>query len=182
MATTILLCGDRGDTSLSGALIPALAANGGVRYSSADFLEEFGAENRFFLYDCEFLPQIRIPKGIVIFKNSVKMQRQFFLPPGFVCVLESKNTKAAEMLGGSLSAAVTCGTSPRDTISVAALENNLGSAMLSLQRSLKTLDGQILEPHDFQTVFKEQKSPSQILFISAALLISGVDTAGGLSI
>lgn len=175
--TNIVLCGDPNDTSVSRALVSALALYGGVRYAGPDRIFECGVSPEYFLYEYEKLPEIGLKNGIVLFRNSVPPQGPAFVPPGFFYVLETKNSRAAALLKGARAAVVTCGTSPKDTLSVAALEEN--TAVLSLQRTLKTLDGKALEPHDFTVKCSEPRSPHQLLMVCAALLLAGVDSSLG---
>ena len=175
--TNIVLCGDASDSSISNALIPALALYGGVKYAGPGKVFERGVSARFFLCECEEVPQIGLQSGILLFKNSIRQQNPFRIPDSFFCVMQSKNAHAAALLKDSSAAVITCGTSTRDTLSIAGLESS--GAALSLQRSLPTLEGEILEPHDFTVSCSEERSPSQLLAVCAVLLISGIDSAKG---
>lgn len=172
----IVLCGDRGDTSVSDVLISTLALYGGVRGCGPDRIFERGVAAEFFLYECENLPKIELQKGIILFKNSIRQQHAG-IPENFLCILETKNMHAAALLKDTGSAAVTCGTSTKDTLSVAALEGSV--AVLSLQRSIRTVAGEIVEPRDFSVKCSAERSPHQLLSISAVLLLSGIDPSGG---
>lgn len=173
----IFLCGDPNDTSVSSVLVPALSRCGGVRFQSAERIYGMGETPDFLIYDCVKIPKIELKNGIVIFKNSFCSQGSARLPSGFLCVLETKNTRAAQFLEGTDAAVVTCGTGPRDTLSVAGLEG--ASATLSLQRNLEPLCGGVLEPHDFTVKLMAKRSPHQILSVCAILLISGADSSKG---
>lgn len=173
----IILCGDRGDTSVSDALVSTLALYGGVRGCGPDRLFERGVSAEFFLYECENLPKIELQQGIILFKNSIRQQHAEKIPENFLCILETKNTHAAAMLKDTGTAAVTCGTSTKDTLSVAALDGSV--AVLSLQRSIRTLAGEIVEPRDFSVKCSAERSPHQLLSVSAVLLLSGIDSSVG---
>lgn len=173
----ILLCGNPLDLSISDALIPALSLYGGLCYANGDRVLECGVSTQYFLYENEKVPQIDIPRGILLFKNSIHQKAPVRVPDGFLCVLETKNTKAAEMLQGTDATVITCGTGPKDTLSIAGLESSC--AAISLQRNLATLSGNILEPHDFNVKLSQPRSPYQILFVSAVLLISDIDSENG---
>lgn len=172
----IVLCGDRGDTSVSDALVSTLALYGGVRGCGPDRIFERGVSAEFFLYECESLPKIELQRGIILFKNSIRQQHAE-IPENFLCILETKNTHAAALLKDTGTAAVTCGTSTKDTLSVAALDGAV--AVLSLQRSIRTLAGEIVEPRDFSVKCSAERSPHQLLSVSAVLLLSGIDSSGG---
>ena len=70
--------------------------------------------------------------------------------------------------------------SGRDTLSIASLD--YGSAVLSLQRSVLTLGGKLLEPHDFQVQVEGNAGPAQILTVSMILLLLGLDSGKGFRI
>ena len=173
----IILCGDQGDSSVSDALVSTLALYGGVRCFRHDRIFERGVSAEFFLYECEKLPKIELKRGIILFKNSIRRQQQEKIPEDFLCILGTKNTNAAALLKDAGASAVTCGTSTTDTLSVAALDGS--AAVLSLQRSIRTLAGEIVEPHDFSVKCSEERSPHQLLSVSAVLLLSGIDSSGG---
>ena len=176
----IILCGKAIDTSISDALLPTLARYGGVQYCSEKRLGRFGGgTNEFFLYDCEKVPQIELEYGILLFKNSFHSSQNISIPSGFSCVLETKNLNAAVILKDTNTAAITCGTSPKDTISIAGLGLDETNATLSLQRSIITVGGGILEPHDFTVKLLSKLGPHRILAVCAVLLISGIDSSQG---
>jgi hypothetical protein len=173
----VLLCGNPLDLSISEALVPALSLYGGLCFSGREQVLESGASARYFLYESEKVPDIEMEKGILLFKNGIRQKAPVHVPEGFLCVLGSRNTKAAELLNGTDAAVVTCGTGPKDTLSLAGLENSC--ATVSLQRNLITLSGNLLEPHDFNVSLSRQRSPYQVLFVSAVLLISDIDSGNG---
>lgn len=173
----ILLCGNPLDLSISEALIPALSLYGGLCFSSMERVLECGVSTRYFLYENERVPKINMPRGILLFKNSIHQKGPVHIPDGFLCVLESQNRKAAELLQGTHATVITCGTGSKDTLSIAGLESSCAS--VSLQRNLVTLSGNVLEPHDFNVKLSKPRSPYQILFVSAVLLISDINSEQG---
>lgn len=176
--TNIILCGDPGEKSITQALLAALSLYGGVRFFSADKLAEGGVSAEFLLCECPSVPKIELARGILLLKNSLRPQQTpVLLPDGFCCVLEARNHDGADLLKGTGAVVVACGMGAKDTLSVAGLERT--GATLSLQRNLVTLDGKILEPHDFNVTFSEQRSPYQALLVSAVLLLAGVDSQNG---
>jgi hypothetical protein len=176
--TNIILCGKKGDTALSNVLLPALAQYGSVQYCSAGSLKAYGTgETRFLVYDSEKIPHTQMESGILLFKNSFQPASAVCLPKGFLCVFESQNSRAAEVLRGTGMTAVTCGMSSWDTLSIASID--YGSAALSLQRSIRTVDGVIIEPCEITVSLTASPSPRQILAVCLTLLLAGVDFADG---
>ena len=176
--TDIILCGDPGEKSVTQALLSSLARYGGVRFFSSEQVSESGASAEFLLCEFPSVPKIGLSRGILLLKNGLRPQKEpVSLPNGLFCVLESQNRQAAEQLQGSGAVVVSCGTGVKETLSVAGLEST--GATISLQRNLVTLGGNVLEPHDFNVTFSVPRSPYQALFVSAALLLAGVDSQSG---
>lgn len=175
--TDVLLCGDTADPSIADAMIPALAHYGGLCYAGKDAVADCSGPAEYFLYESAEVPKIGMGKGILILKNRLGETMPAQVPEGFICVIGSRNAQAADMLRGSKAAAVTCGTGPKDTLSLAGLD--VAAACVSLQRNIVTLDGKLLEPHDFSVTLTRQRSPEQILAVGAVLLLSGVDSEKG---
>jgi hypothetical protein len=179
--TNIILCGKEKDASIASALLPVLSRYGGVQYISVQRVARLGGDQmEFLVYDCEKLPQIELDKGILLFKNSFRASEQINIPNGFLCILEMKNIHAAALLNSTSASAITCGMNPKDTLSIAGLDET--SAALSLQRSIITVAGGVLEPHDFTVRLNSALSPSRILAVCAILLISGIDSVQGYEI
>lgn len=173
----VLLCGDAADVSIPSALIPALTFYGGLCYSGKNSVSDCADAAKFFLYESGEVPKIGMPKGILILKNKLGETMPAAVPDEFVCVIGSQNAQAANMLRGCKASVVTCGTGPKDTLSLAGLDTT--AACVSLQRNMVTLDGQLLEPHDFSVTLTQRRTPEQILAVSAVLLLSGIDSEKG---
>lgn len=174
----ILLCGDPDGPELAEALLAALSRYGGVCFSGAERVSERGVSPRYFLSESGFVPKIDVPAGILILEDAVGVRDGTPpVPEGFFCVMSSVSACAARILRDSRATAITCGTGSRDTLSLAALEPDF--AAVSLQRNLRTLGGKLLEPRDFHVALARPLGPQQILFVSAALLLSDVDPDAG---
>lgn len=173
----VILCGDSSDSSIANALIPALARCGGVCYSGQGRVLAEGGGARFFLVESDSVPKIGMQQGILLFKKNISRTDPAAVPPGFFCVLGSSNTGAMQLLRGSGAAVVSCGTGPKDTLSLAGRESSC--AAVSLQRNLVTLGGELLEPRDFRVELTAPRSTEQILLVGAVLLLSGDDPENG---
>lgn len=172
--TNILLCGDAADTSILDALIPALKFYGGLCYSGRNAVMQYGTTAEYFLFESDGVPKIGLGKGILLLKDKLNETMPAPVPDGFICVLGSRNEQAAHLLCESKATVVTCGMGSKDTLSLAGLD--AAAACVSLQRNMATLGGKLLEPHDFNVKLLQQRSPEQILAVSAVLLLSGIDS------
>lgn len=175
--TDILLCGAAADTAIADALIPVLKSCGGLCHAGRNSVEDCSGPAAYFLYECTEVPKIGMTKGLLLLKNQLAETVPARVPAGFVCIIGSKNVPAADLLRGTGAAVVTCGTGAKDTLSLAGRDT--AAASVSLQRSLLTLGGKLLEPHDFSIRLTRPRSPEQILAVSAVLLLTGADSEQG---
>ena len=74
-------------------------------------------------------------------------------------------------------AAVTCGMCAKETLSISSLD--YGAAALSLQRSITTVSGDVVEPRDITVELHSAVSPRQMLAVCMVLLMAGVDSSYG---
>ncbi len=175
---TIFTCGKISDRSIRQVLPDALAGYGGVQYFNGTELFCLGAQPpRFLVYEWENLPQEACTKGILLFKNSFSPLPGHCLPRELFPIFEARNTAASSFLRGTGVVAITCGTSPRDTLSLSSLDDN--SAMVSLQRCITTLDGYVVEPGDISVSLQHSRSPHQILAAVSVLLLAGIPWEDG---
>ncbi len=179
--TTVVLCGKKNDEAVSRPLLKALSHYGGALYFNGKTLQNFQESGEgapyFTVYDCEEIPEIKLEKGILLFKNSFCGTTARSVPAGILTVFESYNGKAAEALKGTGVVAITCGTSAKDTLSVASLDET--SATVSLQRTVKDIAGAILEPRDVTVELDSLLSPYQLLAVCSVLMLSGLDPNDG---
>ena len=113
----------------------------------------------------------------IYFKNSFDSDSPISIPDGFLCAFEPQNQRAAALLRAAGAAAVTCGMCAKDTLSISSLD--YGAAALSLQRSITTLDGDVVEPRDITVELHSTVSPRQMLAVCMVLLMAGVDSSRG---
>lgn len=174
--TTILICGKKEESSVTRALVHAAGKYGEIQtYANGKLYG--GKKPEFLLYDFEQLPEIQMPQGILVFKDSFSGRIPCKIPGGFLAVFSACNKAAASALGGTGISAVTCGTAARDTISAASL--GFPQSVVSLQRSVRTLAGTVLEPHDIPVTLSEPYTLGPLLIASAVLLIAGVFSGNG---
>lgn len=177
---TVVLCGKQSDTTLSEVLVQALRQYGQVQYYNGKELKRCSETKNFefCVYDCEQIPLLELPDTILVFKNSFSVSSEpIRLPEGIPAVFGSQNGKAAEQLKGSQVTPVVCGTSSKDTLSVASLAET--SASVSLQRSVRTLCGEILEPKEISIELVQQLGPYPLLATCAVFLLCGMDSEKG---
>lgn len=88
----------------------------------------------------------------------------------FTGIFFSSNIHAVKALSGSGNIAISCGTSPKDTISAASI--NSEKRLVSLQRTIKSIHNEIIEPRDFYIKSDSPLYPA--LAACAVLLLLGI--------
>lgn len=87
----------------------------------------------------------------------------------YLAIFSSENHHAIEALNGSGNIAISCGMSAKDTLSTASITDE--KRMVSLQRTIRSIDGEIIEPRDFY--IKSNYELYSSLAASAVLLLLG---------
>ena len=88
---------------------------------------------------------------------------------GTVAVFESDNQRAVELLRASQCNAISCGTSPQDTVSVSSCSEQRFS--VSVQRELQTLSGKTVEQGEITLLAETPCSPFFAAAFVAVLLL-----------
>lgn len=177
--TTVVLCGAEKDDGVSRAMEKVLSKFGGVqRYNGRQLIGwKNGKSPRFLIYESAHIPMVKNLDGILIFKNSFVPNEREEVPSGLIPVLDAQNSGAAAVLKGTGCVAISCGMSDRDTLSVASIDYL--SAVVSLQRDLKILTSQILEPHDITIALSQEIGVYPLLALCSVLLLSGESSVSG---
>ena len=166
---TILLCGSKKDAAFVDVLLPVLSAYGGVLHYNGDRISGVG-DPRFFLCECERLPDSMLSSGLLLFKSSFCCPTKRRCLSGLIPILDTGNTNAAHYLKGTGVPAITIGMSSKDTVSLAGCTDT--SAAVSLLRSVRTLGGNVIEPGDFKIQLHTPLPADQVLLFSTILLLS----------
>ena len=133
----IILCGSNKDLSINNAVKRVLKT--GKTYGKMEDCCVFNYN------ECN-MSNFSNARGIFVFKSNLQFQDNIIIPPGFLAILPSYNCNAASILKNINVFAVTCGTSSRDTISLSSLNNS--RAVISLQRNVRSVDDELILPHE----------------------------------
>lgn len=139
------------------------------RNSSADFL----------LYESAVLPPACTAQGILILGSRL-CNKPFLIPEQFIPVFDSANDRAVRLLTRSHRNGISCGCAPQNTLSLASLSDT--QAVISLQRSLVTLSGRILEPRDLTVQLRRPHELFELMAACAVLLLTDHAADGQISL
>lgn len=170
---TILMCGTEDGTETTDILLAVIeAAHLGAVYISEKTVLTVPPQAEspdFIIIDSEKIENLNIQKGVALFRGH--MPRHKRIPQDFIAVIDSDSMEAADILRGDGIQTVTCGLSQKDTVTFSSLES--GSAVVSLQRGLKTLDGTESDPADVPIYFCRPHGGYPLLAAVAVLLLCG---------
>jgi len=149
-----------------------LCKNGGAIYCNKNRLSIKTGNERYLIVESDHSIELDAPSGIIIFLNKISLHGPD-IPNGFVAVTESSNHEALELLSKSETKTITCGMAAADTVTLSSVKED--SAVISLQRHIKTLTGKVLEPGDFPVKLFNKVAEYPLAAAAAVLLLSDFD-------
>lgn len=176
----IIICGDCGSKMLTKSVIRACAANGGASVVENNKVYETAANPKFLVVSSDNISEIECKSGIIVFGKMLDSLRSDMKTGKLIPVIDTANIKALNIVRNSGAAAIGCSMSEHDTISISGL-TGFPTKMVSLQRTVRTVDGDIVEPHDFLVKLSETTAIYPLLASCSVLLLSGISTLKGYS-
>jgi|GEM_PF-2703593 len=163
----VFLYGRRDDDEITEGLISALSKNGGVLYINNSMINSTERSPQFLLHDTPSQPFFNMQRGIIVFKQKVSRFTKFALPQDFICIVDSNNEAALHLLKNNNSQALTCGTNPRDTLSISSISDE--AALIGLQRDITGFFGEKIEAGEF--LVKNESGITKEAFLPALAII-----------
>jgi len=169
MITVFIFC-KKGDADAS-SVVNLLSSFGAIHIDGRK-ITNFESANNFLIISAHDTIEINVQSGIaVFFKTPEKLSCQK-IPKGFIGIAEHDDKVALGLLMQNKIETATCGFSSYDTITVSSITED--SAMIGVQRSVKTLKGNIIEPCEFPIKYKKDILRNSLLTAYGILLISGL--------
>ncbi len=173
----VVICGDCGEKSLTRAVVNACTKYGGALVCDGDKIYRTQNAPRYLIFSMCTLADLYLPDSIVIFGKALMQIQKSISLDNTICVLDTENNDAINLLGGSSALAVGCSMSERDTLTVSGnIDEN--TSLVSLRRDLRTPAG-IIEPQDFIVKTDRSFSIYPRLAAAAILLLGGTDSTDG---
>ncbi len=169
----ILFCGCTADEE---AIIPALSRYASLLCFSPEEISSTlsSQQQNLVIGRYRHIPKLAgDAKGLLILGGDLSQQEKNKIPSGFLSVFDADNRNAADTLVGTGGVAVSCGASARDTISLASRSD--GACVASLQRSVRTLSGGVVEPRDVTIRLTREWKLFEILSFCAVMLLGNLD-------
>lgn len=173
----VVICGDCGEKTLTRAIVNACTKYGGAIVCDGDKIYSTGKSQKYLIFSMCTLADLYLPDSIVVLGKALMQIQKSIKLDNTVCVLDSDNNSAIELLGGSDVPAVGCSMSEHDTLTVSGNTDD-GTSLVSLRRNLRTSKG-IIEPLDFILKTDSSFPIYPRLAAAAVLLLGGTDCING---
>lgn len=174
---TVLLCGPEKESEITDVLLSAIRSVKAsallVTAKSLSLLPPDAGKADFLILDDTGLRNLRIDKGIAVFKKGITASFNIEIPKNFVAVADPTDSDAIPALRRNEVRTVTCGLSMKDTLTFSSMDSE--RAVVSLQREIKTTGNGTVYPREFPVAFTAAHSEYSILAATAVLLLSGIE-------
>lgn len=170
----IVVLGKSSDNAVSLALVRALQKYGCVEYLSENkIFRTSGTSPNFIVYDTDKITKIDATDTILIFKRSFDADFSVSLSAKCTAILEQENIAAKTVLMNHPATAIFCGMSSKDSITLAS--NDIQSAVVSIQRHISCLSGDLIEVGDIPVSLTIAEDQYTILAVTCVLLLCGIE-------
>lgn len=140
------------------------------------FLHDIKAENEFFSHKTLDIHTSTIPvdilskKAIIVFLDVTENFCEMQIEKGAVCLVESGNKTAMQILADNKNTAIVCG-GPQDTVSFSSIHEKKIS--VCLQRNIKSVSGKRIEPSECIYNTNGDESIGTVLLAAALNMVLG---------
>lgn len=115
--------------------------------------------------------RVDAPRVIFLCKDARCLPCDFAEGTSAVAVVDSSNAALVRAVSGIRLPAVTCGLSPKDTITLSSIGED--SAVINLQRGITCLDGSVAEPQEIPVSLCAMPDRFVLMSAAAVFLLSG---------
>lgn len=170
---SLVLYGDTKDKSITSKLCRVLSNYGGVLYFSNTKATKYGDFDNitFTIYECDNLNEIKISDCIVIFKSKQTNDSPIRLSENLISITESTNKMAIKAIDGNNNPCISCGMSCNDSVTLSSISDT--DATISIQRSIRDINGKLIEPCDIKIKLNHFCDGFTLLSIFCFLILSG---------
>ena len=170
MISVIMAASDK-DISFRRDMCRTLDESFSTLYTAKSRLEAMGDGTQLLLTDCRTFESIFTDAALLIFKDTGGFSPESIMAKSIIAVVDSGNPEIMAFVSGTKFPAVTCGLSPRDTITLSSI--NVDSAVVNLQRTLTCLDGSFVEPQEIPVTLKRPIDSFTLMAAAAVFILSG---------
>lgn len=168
----IVLYGNKKDQEIRRCLLPQLQRHFEVHYLSDRLTVYKNGKPRIILIETDLLRSLDVENGILVLKRHAKLGTLKHLHPTVRVILQSDQARTLLRALSTHPYVYTCGLSSKDYINFSSREEN--TAVVSLQRSLRQVNGSCCEPMELPCTPVGEKNEYTILATALVLMLLGV--------
>lgn len=116
--------------------------------------------------------ELKIKKGVAVFLDKTNRFDKQEFPIGIIGICEDCNGKAIQIFSNSKIPVISCGMSSKNTVTISSI--NKESLIVSLQRAVIDINGNLIEPEEFKINLKKEYSPFSVMSSIAVMILCGV--------
>lgn len=166
---TIIIYGDKRDLQIKNTLIPLLSKDFGINIVDGRVIKSTQGYRTINIIETANANEINVKNAILILKNNAKISSIKLVEKSTNIIVNSNNAKVLARLAKSLNHVYTCGFSSKDYMTFSSREQD--SAVVSLQRDIVKLNGEICEPLDIRCKTRGEMNDYTILASSLCLIL-----------
>ena len=166
--TTVLLYGSNGD-KISNEICNFLATFGILRITEKKIFSNT-ATPKFVVIESGNFQNVHIENGIIVIVGKIDNGAELKLNGDFKGIVFSLDKEALQILKRAEVPTITCGMAEEDTLSLSSIKED--SAIICVNRKIKTLSGEFIEPQEHKINVKIKTTDYAVLAASAILMCS----------
>lgn len=173
----LVLLGSLSDRRVGQALKDLFSRRVSFLHICGSKLDLSGTVPDFLIYETDTLEQLPVPSGILICKETSRQ-------PGislchveepepfqtFLGILSSEDTAGAQLFSQMKLTTITCGLSGKDSLTLSSITSD--SAVICLQRTIRSLSGQEIDPGEIPVTLTRPIDRYSLLAAVAVALLS----------
>lgn len=132
-------------------------------------IKDYGKNPKVEILDLEELEKLDCGRSIIALKRKANLHKVKFLSPETMVIVHSENRKQLESISRFQTNVITIGLSPKDTITFSSRGEE--QSVVALQRTLTTLEGNVLDPMEIPCRHTRGWDDFSILYFTAVLLL-----------
>lgn len=165
----VFLVGMDGKPSMGETLCATLQPILPLTYLGNHQYRDFGASPQLELIDTDELTVLNTPASILVLKPKANLRKLEAIAPDTIVILDSANRRQLQAIARLHLNVMTVGLSAKDTLTFSSREEDC--AVVSLQRSVRSLDGTRIEPMEIPCRLQGKCSEFHVLTAIALLVL-----------
>lgn len=169
---SIIIVGDLEDASIGNFFFENLSKQFSVSYFSNGRFLESGIGQEIMLYETDKIAQCNFKNCVMIIKKQCSINICNEFESNTVAIVSSEQQNHLKLLSKLNLRTITCGSSSKDTVTFSS--KNDDEIVISLQRAISTINGEIIEPFEMPMKKSIEDDDFTLLAYVSLLIETGI--------